>query len=125
MRAPSGTAVADCLVMVVGAVLGFAVWLYAPPHGYRRAFEGEGPREPYYVDLPLLVCGLPLLALCLWLVARAAVVRARLGRWAPALPPANQPSGPPAADTSAARPSVVCPPWRVRGPAPAVRRPWR
>ncbi len=67
-----------CAIAGVGAAVGFGAWLYAPPAGYRWSFEGEGPSAPYTVDLPLVVCGVPVAALLVHLAAGAVLRR----RWA-------------------------------------------
>ncbi|TDC08360.1 hypothetical protein E1265_33240 [Streptomyces sp. 8K308] len=79
--APAGI---GCTIAAVGAVIGFGIWLYSPPAGYRWEFEGEGPGKPYYMDLPLMVFGLPVLALLTWRLV-IAVERTRGRKWVPLL----------------------------------------
>jgi hypothetical protein len=55
-----------CLIALVGGVLGFAAWLYAPPQGYRYVFEGEKNERAFLLDLPLVTFGVPLIALLVW-----------------------------------------------------------
>lgn len=64
---------------VVGASVGFGVWLRGARPGIRGAFEGERDWSLLYADLPVMVLGVPAVALAV-LAAACATLRGRVGR---------------------------------------------
>ncbi|MFH8752132.1 hypothetical protein ACH4GK_34790 [Streptomyces rimosus] len=68
-----------CLLALIGAYVGFGVWLHGARPGLGGGFEGEREWSLLYVELPLMALGVPALTLAAWGVTRAAV-RDRGGR---------------------------------------------
>lgn len=60
------TGAVGCLVAVVAAVVGLAVWKQGAEPGLRGSFEGERDWSLLYVELPLMLCGIPAVALATW-----------------------------------------------------------
>ncbi|ATL28761.1 hypothetical protein KY5_3743 [Streptomyces formicae] len=55
-----------CLLAVLAAAVGFGVWRHGAGPGLRGAFEGERDLTLLYVELPMLLFGLPALTLGTW-----------------------------------------------------------
>lgn len=68
-----------CLVAVVGAGVGFGTWLRGSRPGLRGGFEGQRDWSLLYVELPLMLFGVPVVALTAWALTRA-VLRRRVRR---------------------------------------------
>ena len=64
---------AGCLVAAVGACVGFGVWLYGSRPGLRGGFEGERDWRLLYLEMPLMVFGVPALAFAAWTLTRVAL----------------------------------------------------
>ncbi|MEV7870252.1 hypothetical protein AB0P17_30105 [Streptomyces sp. NPDC088124] len=69
---------AGCLAVVGGFLTGAVVWVLGAAPGVRGGFEGERDLSLLYVELPLLLFGMPALALAAWALA-AGVLRVREG----------------------------------------------
>ncbi|MFE3739466.1 hypothetical protein ACFXP3_27550 [Streptomyces sp. NPDC059096] len=69
---------AGCLAVVGGFLLGAAVWTAGAGPGVRGALEGERDLSLVYVELPLLLFGMPALALAVWALVTG-VLRVREG----------------------------------------------
>ncbi|MFF3273513.1 hypothetical protein ACFYWU_21700 [Streptomyces chrestomyceticus] len=61
--------------------MGFGVWLPGARAGLGGGFEGERDWSLLYVELPVMVLGVPALTLASWALVRAAM-GGRGGRWA-------------------------------------------
>ncbi|MET9297123.1 hypothetical protein [Streptomyces sp. NPDC003077] len=79
-RVESADAV-GCLVAAVGASVGLGVWLRGALPGIRGGFEGERDLSLLYVELPLMLVGVPALTLASWALTGVAL-RRRVGRGA-------------------------------------------
>ncbi|MFD7669174.1 hypothetical protein [Streptomyces sp. NPDC059788] len=66
--------------------MGLGAWLHGARRGLGGGFEGERTWSLLYVELPVMLFGVPALALAIWGWARAAV-RDRAGRGVRALVP--------------------------------------
>ncbi|MGY0058589.1 hypothetical protein ACWY4P_18890 [Streptomyces sp. LZ34] len=75
------TGVFACVVAVVGGAVGFGTWLRGSRPGIRGSFEGERDFSLLYVELPLMMFGVPLLTYAVWALART-TLRHRMGRTA-------------------------------------------
>ncbi|HZX39038.1 MAG TPA: hypothetical protein VFF37_12005 [Streptomyces sp.] len=67
---------AGCLAVVAGFCTGFFVWVSGAEPGLRGAFEGERDWSLLYAEGPLMVFGVPALALAAWALV-GGVLRAR------------------------------------------------
>ncbi len=72
---------AGCLLAFLGVCVGFGVWLPGARAGLGGGFEGERDWSLLYVELPVMVLGVPALTLASWALVRAAM-GGRGGRWA-------------------------------------------
>ncbi len=75
---------AGCLVAVVGGCVGFGVWLHGARRGIGGAFEGQRDWSLLYAELPLMLFGVPAVALTVWAPAYG-TLRERMGRPAAAV----------------------------------------
>ncbi|MEV8284719.1 MULTISPECIES: hypothetical protein [Streptomyces] len=69
---------AGCLAVVAGFVTGLAVWGVGAAPGLRGAFEGERDWSLLYLDGPVMIFGIPAVALGVWALV-GGVLRARDG----------------------------------------------
>ncbi|MFJ2557735.1 MULTISPECIES: hypothetical protein [unclassified Streptomyces] len=69
---------AGCLAVVGGFLAGAVVWTVGAGPGVRGGFEGERDLSLVYVELPLLLFGMPALALAVWALLTG-VLRVREG----------------------------------------------
>ncbi|MFJ7998130.1 hypothetical protein ACIQ7D_13435 [Streptomyces sp. NPDC096310] len=75
---PAALGWAGCLAVVGGFLVGAAVWTAGAGPGVRGGLEGERDLSLVYVELPLLLFGMPALALAVWALV-SGVLRAREG----------------------------------------------
>ncbi|MEU5688707.1 hypothetical protein DEJ48_26585 [Streptomyces venezuelae] len=78
-RRDEPTGAAGCLIAAVAAAVGFTVWLRGAGPGLSGGFEGERDLSLLYVELPLLVFGLPATAVVAWALTNSSL-RHRTGR---------------------------------------------
>lgn len=57
-----------CLVAAVAAVVGFVVWIRGAGPGLSGGFEGQRDWSLLYVELPLMLFGVPALTVAAWAV---------------------------------------------------------
>lgn len=60
------TSAGGCLVAAVAAGVGFVVWLQGARPALRGSFEGERDWSLLYVELPLMLLGVPAMTLAAW-----------------------------------------------------------
>ncbi|MEV5595289.1 hypothetical protein [Streptomyces sp. NPDC052496] len=75
----------------VGACVGFGGWLYGARGGLGGGFEGEREWSLLYVELPVMLLGVPALTLAGWACARGGCRGGggeRAGRWVRKVVPA-------------------------------------
>ncbi|MEU4205218.1 hypothetical protein AB0B79_39930 [Streptomyces sp. NPDC039022] len=70
---------AGCLLAFLGACVGCGVWLSGARAGLGGGFEGEREWSLLYVELPVMMLGVPALTLASWASVRA-VMGGRGGR---------------------------------------------
>lgn len=78
-RRVESTGALGCLVAAVAAVVGFGVWLHGARPGLSGGFEGERDWSLLYVELPLMLLGVPAVTLAARALTGSAL-RHRAGR---------------------------------------------
>ncbi|GAB2804798.1 hypothetical protein [Streptomyces daliensis] len=69
-----------CLVAVTAAVAGLGVWRYGAGPGLRGGFEGERDWSLLYVELPVMLLGVPAVTLAIWRLTSSLLSRRAAGR---------------------------------------------
>ncbi|WP_369200027.1 hypothetical protein [Streptomyces sp. PU-14G] len=80
------TGAVGCLVAVLTAAVGFGVWIRGAEPGLRGSFEGERDWSLLYVELPIMLFGVPAVTLAAWGLT-GYLVRRRAGRVTRAVAP--------------------------------------
>ncbi|MFD6431363.1 hypothetical protein [Streptomyces venezuelae] len=78
-RRDGPTGAVGCLIAAVAAAVGFTVWLHGAGPGLSGGFEGERDVSLLYVELPLMLFGLPATAVAAWALTNSSL-RHRTGR---------------------------------------------